>query len=135
GTSIFSFRVHCDNNMPYDFQFKTEMHDGVEQEIINALQKTRGGWMACSSENGERIRTMLSFTINNEGPVAKNALAVINAMDPYNQVLDNATLLKRTSKAIEKNKAKRAERYIDQLIARYPNNEEYRKLLDKVHEN
>ncbi len=135
GTSLFSFKVNCDNNMPYDFQFETVMDDGIERAVIEAVQKTKGGWLACSSETGERIRTMLSFTINSEGPVAKNALAVINAMDPFNQVLDDAELLKRTSRAIEKNKTKKAEKLVQQLIARYPDNPDYHMLLDKIDKN
>jgi len=135
GTSVFSFRINCDTNMPYDFKFETVMGDGIEPAVIKAVEQTKGGWLACSSEPEDRIRTMLSFTLNNEGSVAKNALAIINAIDPFNQVLDEATLLKRASKAIEKNKTKRATKYVQQLIARHPDNQNYWDLLAKIEED
>jgi hypothetical protein len=134
GTSIFSFKVNCENMMPYDFQFETIMSDGIEEAIVKAIQNTQPGWVHCTSGE-ERIRLMLSFTINNEGFFVKNALAVINAMDPGNNALDDGLLIKRATKAFEKNKTAKAEKLVQQLIARYPNNENYRDLLDKIKSN
>ncbi len=135
GTSIFTFGINCDTNVPFDFQFETVMGDNIEKAIIQAIQSTQGNWYGCSSTRSERIRIKLSFTINGEGPVAKDALAVINAMDAGNQALADGKLIDRALKAQRKNKIEKAEKYVNQLIARYPDNNEYRQMLENLRNN
>jgi hypothetical protein len=135
GTSIFTFGINCDTEMPFDFEFETKMGDNIEDAIINAIMSTQGSWYACSTSNSERIRIKLSFTINGVGPVAKDALAVINAMDSGNQALDDGKLIDRALKAQRKNKIDKAEKYVNQLIARYPDNSEYRQMLENLRNN
>ena len=135
GTSIFTFGINCESKLPYDFRFETVMDDGVEEAIIEAVQETKGSWLMCSSNESERIRIKISFTINNEGPVARDALVVINARGPGIEPVDDTTLINRAMKASEKNKNQKAAKYIQQLIARYPDNPQYRKMLEDLKPN
>lgn len=127
GLSVFSFKVDCEG-IPYDFIFTTILRHGIEKEIKETIMQTNGNWRDCNERNSEdRIKINIVFSIN-QLYNHDSADVVINAMVPFH-VVDDAILIKQMNKALKKKKYEKAKTSLEQLIMRYPFNEDYHKKM------
>jgi hypothetical protein len=130
GLSILSFKVDC-KNTPYDFIFTTKLKHGIEDIIKKTILKTKGNWSSCEKRNKQdRINLKIAFSINSLYE-PENTDFVINAFGQFT-VVEDAILIKKMEKAWKKQKYQKARPYLEDLIRRYPFNEEYQKKIQRL---
>ncbi|UZR96137.1 hypothetical protein [Chondrinema litorale] len=132
GISEVNFRINCDNKLE-SFEILKELGYGIEDELKRLLIDTEGNWLSCENRNENDVYNLsIAFSLKDEyKPREGDCDMVVNAMCDC-KFIEDSVLEKKLDKALSQEKYAKAQEFLTQLINRYPNDEKYQEISNKI---
>jgi len=119
GIMIVRFDVDCEGEIK-NLVIKNPLRWGLDAQVQGFLQATMGNWNTCTDDKYTRFEVPIQFTINDTETNSTDGMIILQAdLTGYNCKGDSY-FQEKLDDALEKNKKKKAVKYLDELIKRNP---------------
>jgi len=119
------------------YEFLTDLGMGLEENLSKFFDKTKENWKAWA-RSSEMEMTVGFSLITQKNSYYPDADLIVLEKSAYKMSTKNTfcdpddKIIKRVKKFMKKKKYSKAEAYVDEMIRRYPDNEEYAKYKETV---
>jgi hypothetical protein len=131
GIVVLEMVVDCEG-VPKQISIKTSLGYGTNEELTKLFNSTRGEWNKCEDDKYTRFEIPIQFRIEGTQTNTEDALLVVEGDMPGHTCNGDDYYLKKAEKALEKEQAKKALKYINLLLQRDPYNTMYSEMKEQA---